>query len=228
MEKTMEQLIHRLLQAEVFSKLPRDECVRLATMAQHRAVATGCFLCHQGDSWPYLVFVASGKLRWTLLSAGGQECFLYATGAGQLTWGHTIFDGEPMPACIIAQSESDIYQWAGDQIVPVLARFPAALWDVQRIQVQAARRATEMIYSLAFQPVAGRLAGVLLDRFAGQENLTVGRDLTLNEIAVMVASSPEVVCRVLQHFRSEGILDVTRNHMTLYNRNALQRLVEMA
>ena len=66
-----------------------------------------------------------------------------------------------------------------------------------------------------------------LDSFYEQEGATMERDLTLSEIATMVASSPEVICRVLHNFQAEGILDVTRAHITLHDRDALSRLVDV-
>jgi len=50
--------------------------------------------------------------------------------------------------------------------------------------------------------------------------------LTLNAIASRVASSPEVVCRVLHQFQEEGVLDVTRATITLHDRSALEHMVE--
>jgi hypothetical protein len=52
------------------------------------------------------------------------------------------------------------------------------------------------------------------------------RDLTLNDIAAIVASSPEVVCRLLHQFQADGILEVTRAHITLHDLQALETLVE--
>ena len=89
------------------------------------------------------------------------------------------------------------------------------------------RRAREIIYGLAFQPVAGRLAKVLLDRY-GQQQMPAGRDMTLSEIAAMVASSPEVVCRLLHSFQNDGILEITRAQITLHDNEALQKLLEGA
>jgi CRP-like cAMP-binding protein len=65
-----------------------------------------------------------------------------------------------------------------------------------------------------------------LDRFSGPEDISVERDLTLNAIASRVASSPEVVCRVLQQFQREGVLEVTRASITLHDRIALEKVAE--
>ena len=44
----------------------------------------------------------------------------------------------------------------------------------------------------------------------------------------MVASSPEVVCRLPHQFQSDGILEITRADMTLHRRDALEKLIDEA
>lgn len=224
----MGDLAVRLSRAEVFNKLPEAEWAELSKLVKRRRLQSGEFLCHQGDIWPNVIFLALGQLRWILLSAGGQECILSTIEPGAVLWGHSIFDDQPMPACVMAAKASDVCQWSREVILPILYRNPSAIWEITRIQVRAMRRAREIIYGLAFQPVAGRLARLLLQRFAGQKDIPVERDLTLSEIAAMIASSPEVVCRLLHQFQEDGLLEITRAHITLHDREALEKLVRMA
>jgi len=66
----------------------------------------------------------------------------------------------------------------------------------------------------------------LLERFSAPADKSVQRDLTLSAIAARVAASPEVVCRILHQFQSDGVLEVTRATITLFDREALEGLVE--
>jgi CRP/FNR family transcriptional regulator len=86
------------------------------------------------------------------------------------------------------------------------------------------RKRRDTISDLAFQPVTGRLAKLLLEQVPPSEN-SAHRDLTLDRIATMVASSPEVVCRSLYQLQRSGLLQVTRASITLHDRSALERLV---
>ncbi|MFU8773458.1 MAG: helix-turn-helix domain-containing protein [Anaerolineales bacterium] len=52
------------------------------------------------------------------------------------------------------------------------------------------------------------------------------RDITLGELASRLATSQEVVCRVLYQFQSEGILEVNRASISIQDLTALNRLVE--
>lgn len=92
-----------------------------------------------------------------------------------------------------------------------------------RCQVKLIRKRRETISDFAFQPVTNRLAKLLLEQVPASE--TSARDLTLDQIASRVASSPEVVCRTLYQLQRDGMLQVARASITLHDRTALERLV---
>jgi CRP/FNR family transcriptional regulator len=162
-----------------------------------------------------------------MISAGGQQYTILTAEPGRLMWGHSLFDGQPMPASITAIETADIYLWSREQIAPVFSRYPDTLWAILRLQTLTMRRAREIIYGLAFQPVAGRLAKLLLERYH-DTHTPAGRDMTLTDIAAMVASSTEVVCRLLHSFQNDGILEITRAQITLHDREALEKLLDGA
>lgn len=221
----MPELVQLLADTPVFSSLPHKELQKLASFAVLRHLQPGEFLCHQGDIWPNLLYLLSGELRWAILSVSGREQVLFLIQSGKTFWGHSIFDGSPMPASLSALKTSSVYIWTKQVILPILDRYPQAHWEINRMLVATMRQAREIIYGLAFKPVASRLAALLLDRTSGQMNQPVQRDLTLSEIASMVASSQEVVCRLLYQFRSEGIIEIDRATISIQNAEALENLI---
>lgn len=224
----MQQLATRLSQIKVFDKLPQAVCQTLMEQARCSRLQPDEFLFHQGDVWPHVVFVASGELRWAMLSVSSREHVLFMVRPDDVFWAHSFFDDQPMPASLMATKKTKVYVWPRDIILPILFDYPEAMWQITKIQVETMRRAREVIYGLAFQPVATRLANLLLESFHTQGGTAVERDLTLSDIAAIVASSPEVVCRLLHQFQADGILEVTRAHITLHNRDALVQMVEAA
>jgi CRP-like cAMP-binding protein len=88
------------------------------------------------------------------------------------------------------------------------------------------RRAREVIYGLAFHQVAGRLAKLLLEQSSGKEGQSIQREMTLSEIAAMVASSQEVVCRVLYQFQADNLIELTRATFTVKDAAALDEIIE--
>ena len=222
----MNDLIKKLANAEFFGKFSEKDRAVLADAAVPRRLRAGEYCCYQGDVWPNVIFLVEGNLDWTMLSVAGKEHILFSLSPNDVFWGHSIFDDKPMPASLKVTENSMVYRWKREAILPILYRHPETLWEIAGILTGTMRKAREIIYGLAFQPVAGRLATLLLDRFSDPMDLSVERDLTLNAIASRVASSPEVVCRVLQQFQTEGVLEVTRATITLFDRDALENLVE--
>ena len=102
----MDELAQQLEQAEVLGKLPEPVRVELAKLAIRREIPRGEYLCHQGYVWQNALFVASGRMRWTMLSAGGQEHTLFVLEPPSVFWAHSMFDDEPMPASLAAIKDS--------------------------------------------------------------------------------------------------------------------------
>lgn len=222
----MDKIAELLQQSETFNKLPAAECAKLINTTRPRRLKKGDFLCHEGDVWPYIIFVLQGELRWTILSAAGREYVLFTIKRGRVFLGHSIFDNSPMPASLVAAKDCLLYQWPREVILPVLYRNPDTLWQICGKLVRTMRQAREIIYGLAFRPVASRLACLLIDQFPAQDDPTVERNLTLSDMASMVGSSPEVICRLLQQFHADGLLEITRASFTLRDRTSLESLAD--
>lgn len=222
----MKNLIHELSLTSSFNCLSTSELHEIASLGRVKSFHKGEYLCHQDDQWPYLVYVRKGQLRWVILSVGGREHVLFLLEPKSVFWGHTMLDDQPMPAALIAMKHSEVVLWHKSVLHPILNRNPEALWGIIRYQSKIMRRAREIIYGLAFQPVAGRLARLLLERSGPSTHAPLKRDLTLNEIATMVNSSQEVVCRLLYQFQDDGLIQINRASIQLQDVPALQKLYE--
>jgi len=222
----MDDLIKKLSKAEFFGNFPESDRAALAALAIPSQLHGGEYCCFQGDIWPNVIFLANGSLDWSMLSVAGKEHVLFSLNPNEVFWGHSVFDDKPMPASLKATENSIIYRWDREAILPILYRHPETLWEIAGMLTGIMRKAREIIYGLAFQPVAGRLATLLLERFFDPADTSVERDLTLGAIASRVASSPEVVCRILHQFQEEGVLEMTRATITLHDRSALEEMME--
>ena len=155
----MKDLNLYLSEKDVFRKLPSKEIIKLVEYAIPRKLLPGEYLCRQGETWPYVVYLAGGQLRWSLLSSGGKEHQLFTIKNEQVFWAHSIFDDQPMPASLVSVQDTEAYVWSRDLILPILKKYPDAMWEITKILTGIMREAREIIYGLAFQPVAARLAG---------------------------------------------------------------------
>ncbi len=213
--------------SDVFRQLPERERTELAQIANRKKLEENEFLAYQGDWWPALIIVGTGALKWALISASGNEYVFFTLESGSLFWGHTIFDEQPMPASLVAIKPTVVYSWTREMIQPVLYNYPDAMWEIGKSLVGIMRRNREVVINLAFRPIAGRLAKFLLD-ISDDRVGEIERDFTLGDIANMVASSPEVVCRILYDLQNKDILEITRASITLNDLDALKTLIEDA
>jgi CRP/FNR family transcriptional regulator len=220
----MSELIALLENAKVLGKFTYLQKQRLTSLAIRRVLKRDEALYWEGDLWFNVILIASGKLRSVIHSLDGRSYVVSTWEEGEEFWPHTIFDGEPMPSTLEAAQESVIYQWDGEDVLRILFENSESVRALLQRQVKLIRKRRETISDLAFQPVTSRLAKLILEQVPALEN-SAQRDLTLDQIASMVASSPEVVCRTLYHLQREGFLQVTRASITLHDRAALERLV---
>ena len=220
----MSDLIHLLEGAEVLGKFTDSQKRQLVSLAIRRPLKRDETLFWQGDDWSNVLLIATGRLRSVIHSLDGKSYVVSTWENGEEFWAHTLFDNEPMPSTLEAVQESIVYQWDGETVLRILFENPDAIRALLGRQVKLIRKRRETISDLAFQPVTSRLAKLLLEQVPVSET-SAQRDLTLDQIASMVASSPEVVCRTLYQLQRDGLLRVTRASITLHDRSALARLV---
>lgn len=220
----MTELTTLLESAEVLGKFTDFQKQQLVSLAVRRIAKRDETLFLQGDSWSNVLLIASGKLRSVIHSMDGKSYVVSTWEQGEEFWAHTLFDEEPMPSTLEAVQDSAIYQWDGEKVLHILFENQHAIRALLGRKIKLIRKRRETISDLAFQPVTGRLAKLLLEQVPASET-SAQRDLTLDQIASMVASSPEVVCRALYQLQRGGLLEVTRASITLHDRAALVRLV---
>lgn len=225
MDYRTHQLADQLARAEVFGLLTPAERLELAGVAHRKALKKGDVLCYQGDEHRFALYIAEGVLRSVINAPDGREYVVSTWEAGEEFWSHTLLDDDPMPSTLEAVQAALVYQWVGEVALEFALNNHKAIRGLLRRQTQLIRKRRENIYNLAFNPVAGRLAKLVIEKFANAESPTVQRDLTLEEMASMVATSPEVICRVLYQFQAEGMLSVNRASITLHDRDGLEKLI---
>ena len=88
------------------------------------------------------------------------------------------------------------------------------------------QRASDIVEGLAFRPVAARVARFIIERFGDYANTPVARDLTLDEMAAIIGTTREMVCRVLYHFSDEDLIQITRTEFVLNDKEGLKQIAE--
>jgi CRP/FNR family transcriptional regulator len=221
----MSHLAELLKNAEVFGQLTEEEREDLARLALRRSLKKDEILCHQEDHWPYVLYIAYGSMRSMITAPDGRSYVVTTWNKGEVFWAHSVFDQDPMPSTLTAVNTTNLYQWEGEKALNIVLHNQCAIRALLRRQTLLIRKRRESIYNLAFNPVASRLAKLIMEKFFVTDEPTVQRDLTLGEMAEMVATSPEVVCRLLYQFQAAGAISISRASITLHDRKALKKLI---
>jgi CRP-like cAMP-binding protein len=185
------------------------------------------FITHYRDVWPYLFIVESGNITAIKESVEGRSLIVARFGIGDIFWSLAFFlDDIPTPAALVAGEDSRIHIWSGEQLLPILLASGRMSWKLLKLMVMQLILTSDTIEGLAFQPVAGRLARLLVERFGKDEVSRVSRDLTLDEMATHIGTTREVVCRMLHKFSDQGLIDITRTEFVFTNKNGLNQLAQ--
>lgn len=213
-------------QNDVFSSVSESEQDRLLQQAIQRRYHKGEYLTHAGDIWPFLFFLSAGSISAVKESYEGRSLVATSFQPGEVFWGVSFFHPElPMPVALKVDVPSSLYLWSRDQLLPVILENGKLSWELNRLMVRRMLRASEIVEELAFTPVAGRLARLLME-FPGQAaSGPTARSLTLDDMAARIGSTREMVCRFLQRFADENLIKITRTEFEITDR---ERLMDMA
>ncbi len=221
--ETKEQIRHN----PVFNCMTDDELVILLDRALLRQYHKGQYLAHAGAIWPYLFFLIKGSVSAVKESLEGRSLVATTFIPGEIFWGVSFFHPEmPMPVALKIDSTSSILLWSHSQVQPIILENGEVAWELSRLMVSKMLRASEIVEELAFQPVAGRLAKLLID-FPGQMTTgPIARSLTLDDMAARIGSTREMVCRLLQRFADQELIKITRTEFEITDRDRLMQMMQ--
>jgi CRP/FNR family transcriptional regulator, cyclic AMP receptor protein len=223
----MDTFLNMLAKIPVFAALSTENRDKLAGQAISRRYPKGTAVVRAGDVWPYLFVVYEGALNAVKESSEGRSLIAVTLKPGELFFGLAFFhDQVPSPFTLESYTDSWLYLWPKDVVVPLLKSNGPAAWELSRLVITRMLKAGEIVEGLAFQPVAGRLAYLLLEHFGGHPSDRMARSLTLDEMAARIGTTREMVCRALYKFSDENLIEVNRTEFALINREGLSRLAE--
>jgi CRP-like cAMP-binding protein len=209
----------------LFAPMNRADLDMTARQAIRRSYRKEERVVWRGEVWPYLLLVEEGAITAVKESREGRSLILTTLEAGDIFWGLAFFnDDAPMPVTLKAQDDVRLYLWSRERLLPLLLDNSRVLWELSRLMITRMQKASEVVEDLAFQPIAGRLARLLLDHYGGTADAPVSRDLTLDEMAAHIGTTNEMVCRALYRFSDEKLIHITRTEFALNDEAGLARI----
>jgi CRP/FNR family transcriptional regulator len=214
-----------LFQNSIFSGLNESDRELVIASMQSRRYREGEWIAQQGDVWPHLFLVQSGEVTAVKESFEGRSLILATFKGGDIFWGLAFFlEDAPMPASLLVSRESEIVSWKRQDILPLLLRNGGLSWELSRLMIRRVQLASDMVEQLAFHPIAGRLARLLIESVGDDPQKPIPRNLTLEEMAARIGTTREVVCRFLHRFSDQGLIEITRTEFSVTDQTGLKHL----
>ncbi len=216
-------LAQKLADVPLFAHMDVTQLNRLLENSTRVRYQAGDWIVHHGDVWDCLFLVLKGDVTVVKESAEGRSLVLETIHQGEVFWGLGFFlDEVPMPAALTAKVDCELLLWCRDDLLPFLLIDGTLSWGLSRYVLKRALRASDIVEELAFQPVAGRLANLILRSYPTAVGAPVSRDLTLEEMAARVGTTREVVCRLLYRFAESGAVHINRTEFEITDSNLLE------
>ncbi len=183
---------------------------------------TGTIISNTGDSCHELIFLQKGQVRVYRPAKDGRAITLYHVCQGEscILTASCILNTQTFPAI------AEIVQDAEGLVIPAKKMLQwlksEPLWQ-QYIFSLLSHRMSDLISlvdALAFSNLNVRLAKWLLE----QSNITLEIYTTHQVIAEELASSREVISRLLKEFERNGLLTLRRGAIEITNRNKINKI----
>lgn len=212
----------------LFSELTKGEIQQLIDLSICRSYPADQWITHYGSDWPYLFLVEQGQLIALKESPEGRSLVVMVLEKEDVFWGVGFFkEGMGMPVALVADQPARLRLWSREQLVPFLRKHGQLTWSLSQLMVERMLRASQILEEIAFQPVAGRLAHLLLTQFEEQTGETLTRDLTLDEMAARIGTTREMVCRQLYKLADEGMIQINRTELKITDLKMLKETAQL-
>ncbi|HDN04883.1 MAG TPA: Crp/Fnr family transcriptional regulator [Chloroflexi bacterium] len=216
-----------LSENQLFMRFSQTELDRLIDISIEKTYPKDQWITHYGSDWPYLFLVEQGQVTAIKESPEGRSLVVITLDKDEVFWGVGFFkEGIGMPVALVANQETKLRLWSRKNLEPFMINNGQFTWDLAQLMAERMMLASRILEELAFQPVAGRLAHLLLSQFEDQSGDILSRDLTLDDMAARIGSTREMVCRHLYHFADKGAIQINRTEFKITDQGVLQHFTE--
>jgi len=211
----------------LFADLPEPERSALAQTLHRRRYAKGQVIVEEQGEGGALFVIESGRVKVSLAGADGREITLATLAGGDFFGEMAVLDGQPRSATCTALDDTTLLVGSREAFRTTLEANPQMAINLLSIMSRRLRLANDLIESLSFLDVQGRVARMLLeaaerDGEETTEGVAIPLPYTRQELANLVGTSRETLTRVLKNFERLGYLKLQRRRALIVNEPRLR------
>ncbi len=214
MKLDAENVNHSIIPVELLHFLQQQNEVRKIT------VPAGFSVCQSGDVCENLVLVLSGQVKVFRPAETGRSLTLYYVSDNEscILTASCILNNTPFPAFAETVTSVSALSIPPNKVRQWMTTEP--LWRDYIFSLLSLRMGDliELVNALAFQGLDRRLANWLLQ----QSDNALMMQVTHQQIAEELASSREVISRLLKNFEEQGAVELARGRIKVLNKALLE------
>lgn len=222
-----------LKKVPLFSELDDDELQQLASVIREQHYKKHTTVVHVDDPGSALYILKSGLVKVTIEDQHGYEMILRILYPTDFFGDMSLLDGMPRSATVTTQEISEVLTISREPFLSIIEKSPKILLKMTAVLSKRLRKANELIHSLAFFDVYGKVARVLLNLAAERGRVTeqgtvIDMRLTQQELAELAGMTRETMARTLREFQQAGCIRVESGVISILALDMLRREVHMA
>lgn len=201
-----------------------DNCLRHCIV---KSVAARAIVFLEDDEGDGVYGVLDGSVSVIVESAGGEDLILRLLEQGELFGELAVLDGRGRTASVVARSACSLLFIPRAVFLRLLATRSEMAAGVIPLLAGYLRRNTRLVTERAFLDVATRLARQLI-RLSAEQHVDESPGATIHvsqyELSRMLGVSREIVNRHLTQWRGRGVVEISRGHIRLIDKQAMLAL----
>ncbi len=209
MNVPQEDIVAKLRAFPMFSDLPEDDLVSLASMMTLKQYAKGSFVISQNDRGSVMYLLVAGRVKVSLASPEGKELALNYLEAPSHFGEMSLVDAEPRSADVIAVTDAEVLALDSRDLSAAIQVQPKLALTLIATLSRRVRGLIGRLEDMAFHDASHRVMRVLLNvATASYESrgVPVVEGLTHYEVATLAGTSRETASRVISQLSKEGVV----------------------
>ncbi len=215
---------------QLFEALTSDEKKLVYDAMELLIIKKGSLLFYEGGVATGIFQIKKGKAKKYKRGFSGTEQIFYIYTNGDVLGYHALFGEERYQDSCEALEDMEVNFISSDFFFQLLKDIPALKQTFIKNIGHEFGVLANIIAVLAQKNQNARLAINLLileNRFQKQANENSGIDLTREDLANVIGTSPESLGRSLKQFKDEDIIEVDKRIISIKNRNLIFQLLNI-
>lgn len=210
---------------DIFTGLGDDELTDLGGQSSLFTCASGSLLYAPGEPGEALFLLGKGRVQLYRLSPGGKKLVVARLRAGAFFGATTLIGQKTHQSYAETVDPCTLYRLNRAGTERLLSNRPEIALRIMAGLAERVRYLERQLEGMAFQDMAARLARLLLELAAEQDDCAV-RGYSHQDLADVLGTYRETISDTLNRFRADGLVRTSWKQIVLEDRKRLAQVAE--